>query len=331
MAPGKVDVVSLRAFRETGFYMRVAWSAEEALARAIDARLMVPDLPKRSYYFRRNRIARMLRRSWPNFGRDLLLFDCRRDVMLFLMWCDFAVGDVLANPRRRKWVYLFDTWEPQWAQIGKYMKEWRNIGGVMFSSSQAAEHFREIMPFPVFWCPQAADAREFEIPAPPAKRARSIVNIGRPNRALDDFFIRFAERHGFRYVSQRTPLGTIFKYRADFVRELLGSSIVVVHPRNIDSPEVTGKVSMLTARYFEAYQSGAVVCGFKPNSGEFEKVLGDYPFVEFTGEKAFQEELLEQLKNPRVWAEARNRALKEHSWDARASMMGSWIAEGMRG
>lgn len=242
------------------------------------------------------------------------------------MGCDFSVWDIMTNPRRRKWVYFFDSWEPDWKTIEDYIKDWRNVGAVFFSSSQTVDHFKERFDFPVIWCPQAGDAKEFENYIPLEERPNQIINIGRPNCRLNDFFSSFAERKKFRYFSQKSNLDIIFYHRVDFLNALLTSKIIIVHPRNIDSPEVTGRVSLLTARYFEAYQAGAIVCGFKPNSGEFEKVFGEYPFVEFSNERQFEEQLLEQLRHPGVWLEARNKALMEQCWDERVKMINSHIS-----
>jgi hypothetical protein len=77
---------------------------------------------------------------------------------------------------------------------------------------------------------------------------------------------------------------------------------------------------MLTARYFEAYLSGAVVCGIKPSSGEFDAVLHGLPFVEYRDAASFAEELKQALANRSPWIAARNEILRRHTWTNRAQV-----------
>jgi hypothetical protein len=306
--------------------MNAAWSAEEALARHTGGRLRVPDLFSRQYLFRQNRIARWIRKGSPGFGQDALLFDFGREVVIFLMWCDKMVSEVLKSPGRRKWLYIFDSWEPDWNAVEVFLQSATNVGAVFFSSSQAAAHFDAILEVPVLWCPQAADPKEFNSVSGSAERLPQILNIGRANRTLGEFFRGFSGRSGLALLSQNETMDILFPDRASFVQALGRSRIVVVHPRDMDAPEQTGSVSMLTARYFEAFMSGAVVCGFKPRSGEFEQVFREYPFVEYRDPGSFERDLLEELGRPERWASARERALEEHSWDARARLIAVQIA-----
>ena len=48
-----------------------------------------------------------------------------------------------------------------------------------------------------------------------------------------------------RYLCQIEDERVLFSDRKDFLGALEQSQIVVVHPRNVDSPEITGSVSML--------------------------------------------------------------------------------------
>ena len=74
---------------------------------------------------------------------------------------------------------------------------------------------------------------------------------------------------------------------------------------------------MLTARYFEAFQSGAVVCGFRPESREFEAVLDGFPFVDFTSPGAFERNLLRCMRSPGDWRQASIEIQENHTWEKR--------------
>lgn len=298
--------------------MDVAFEAEDAMSSHKGVCCMSPDFTVRDYWLKRNRIARNLTRFCPHWSPDIFI-GCGYNLFFFLMWCDKRVFATMRNPRKRKWVYIFDSWEPHWESIKHEMMQWRNIGAVYFSSSQTADYFRSLMTFPIRWCPQATtfsatvDADVFDLADDQLQRS-VVLNIGRSNAILSAFFEKFCTRHGMEYIYQKDPEQILFPNRNSFYRILKRSRIVVVHPRNIDSPEVTGCVSMLTARYFEAYHSGSVVCGFKPSSGEFERVMDGLPFVEYHDPVQFESDLLQALNQPEIWHAAREKIRSEHSW-----------------
>jgi hypothetical protein len=312
-----LNVISFRKF-EKGYFMDVACDAENALAALPGNRLLAPDYPVREYVLTRNRVARTLLRHAPGWSPDLFM-GCGGHRFFFLMWCDRRVFPLMRNASIKKSAYLFDTWEPDWAWMESEMAGWRNIGAVYFSSSQAARHFKPRLPYAVRWCPQATTVPQ--APRVQSSGQRVVLNIGRPNKTLSAFFKSFCAEQGMTYLSQDTVEGILFASRRDFLDTLLRSAIVVVHPRNIDSPEMTGAVSMLTSRYFEAYHSGGIVCGFKPQSGEFEQVLADYPFIEFTDAQRFKAQLLAALDQPEPWRQACERAQREHTWAQRAQLI----------
>ena len=225
---------------------------------------------------------------------------------------------LLQDADRRKWLYLFDTWEPDWADIEKRLATAQNLHTVYMSSSQAVDHFKGRLDCNVHWLPQAATSNEFHHSARDwSLKTNTILNIGRSNQVLDQFFDRFAAKHGWEYIKPEIRGGVRFASRNDFLQTLYRSKIVVVHPRNLEYPEATGCVSMLTARYFEAYQSAGVVCGFKPHSGEFEQVLGDFPFVEFGDPQLFEQSLLAAVREPAPWLAAEQQCRAEHTWEQR--------------
>jgi hypothetical protein len=238
--------------------------------------------------------------------------------MLFLMGLTKEIMPVLRDPSCRKHIYLFDTWEPDWEFIEAMLRSAKSLHCVLMSSSQAAEHFRERLDCMVHWVPQAAISSEFSPQALNwSRKKKRILNIGRTNRRLNDFFLAFSEKHGFEYLRDEYPGQMMFKTRSAFLQALYESQIVVVHPRNREYPEFTGRVSMLTARNFEAYQSGGIVCGFRPDSGEFESVFDGFPFVDFIDAEQFEVALLSELKNADRWVAASEKCMDQHTWERR--------------
>ena len=313
----KMDVVSLRG-DSSHCAMKVLFDAETELADFYGGRLIVPNLEWRSWFFRNNRIARNIRQFIPSIGQKLLP-DVGLRVFLFFMGPHHQFDELLCDPRRKTWVYLFDVWEPAWPAIETWMRTWSNIGCVWFASSQAADHFHPRVPFPVAWLAQAADSTEFVTQDIASFQARNntVFNIGRSHGVLTEFFKNFSSRHHLTYLHEISDGQTLFERRSDWIANLCRSKIVVVHPRNLSHPNVTGSVSMLTARYFEAYNSGAIVCGLKPTSGEFDRVLQGFPFIVYRDAESFERELLAALADPSPWQTARKRIRREHNWQAR--------------
>jgi hypothetical protein len=320
----KFEIYSTRGLQD-GCFMPVAWGAEEAFARLTGARIVTGWVPSRR---RRSKLGRLMARVRDVIGascfRGIVSEKSKGDVVLFLMGLSKDVLPLLNDSSRRKWLYLFDTWEPGWQVTEDVLRGATSLQCVYMPSSQSVEHFRGRLQCDVQWLPQAGIGSEFSVKGLGwGQKTKTILNIGRTNHVLDEFFLRFSQKHGFRYLRDEYPGQVLFKTRDAFLSALDQSQIIVVHPRNLEYPEVTGRVSMLTARNFEAYQSAGVVCGFKPDSGEFERVFDGFPFVEYSA--SFESDLLAAVQQPQVWADASRRCLREHTWDCRLGAMAAEI------
>ena len=64
----------------------------------------------------------------------------------------------------------------------------------------------------------------------------------------------------------------------------------------------------------------------KPSSGEFERVLGGLPFIEYSEPERFEWDLLEALKRDEIWEYARSKVLDAHTWQTRTKRILSDIA-----
>ena len=154
-----VRILSTRGY-ESGCWMPVAWAAEDAFAAVSNADVFAPDLERRKYWFRNNRVARSLVTAWPSLQKRIY-GPLGSSVVLFLMALDNNFMPLIQDEDRKKWIYLFDTWEPDWREIERKLSTGRNIQAVYMSSSQAAEHFQGRLPFQINWLPQAAISHEF--------------------------------------------------------------------------------------------------------------------------------------------------------------------------
>jgi hypothetical protein len=319
-----LHVLSTRGLQD-GCFMPVSWAAEEAFSKVTNSRILNVFETQPTG----NRIGVLKFRLEQIAKRLKLRFLCKADpnAVLFLMGFSKSILPILKSCNINKWIYLFDSWEPEWADMESIINSSYSIRHLFLSSSQATEHFRKRLAIGVDWIPQAAIASEF---SPEAlqweEKSNTILNIGRSNSVLDSFFSEFATRHGFTYLRDEYPGQVKFKTRSDFLRALYSAKIVVVHPRNMQYPLQTGCVSMLTARNFEAYQSGGVVCGFKPQSGEFDTVLKDFPFIEYENSQQFECSLLSAIKNPSLWTTALLQTKRFHTWEKRAHQMKSIIS-----
>jgi hypothetical protein len=304
---------------QDGCFMPVAWAAEDAFAKVTGATIVSGWATSSSDQGRFQRLLRRLQSALTVSRFEVAVPSSSQDVMLFLMGLSKAVLPILRDPSYRKWLYLFDTWEPGWQLTEDILRSAESLQCVFMSSSQSVEHFRGRLKCDVQWLPQAAISTEFS--PPPivwSKKRKTILNIGRTNRVLNEFFIQFSQKHGFEYLRDRFPAEARFKTRASFLDALHSAMIVCVHPRDLDHSSETGCVSMLTARNFEAYQSGGVVCGFKPGSGEFDRVFPGLPFIEFHNAGQFESQLLSALTRPEPWISTINTIRQNHTWESRS-------------
>lgn len=310
------DIVSTRSY-ECGVWMPVEWAAEDALKSITGNRIVSPNLPRREYWLKQNTLARTLGKFTPHLSEKMFV-GLSDNLFLFMMALRKRFMPLLEDASHKKLIYLFDTWEPGWKELERSLNRAKGVQAVLMSSLQATAHFQGRFSFPVSWLPQAANSKEFNLTAGEwSKKKNIILNIGRTNKLLNVFFEKFAEKHGYEYIRPLVYGEVNFQSREELLKVLHQSKIVVVHPHNLDSPEITGCVSTLTARYFEAYQSSAVVCGFKPSSNEFDEVLTGMPFVSYEEPKSFETGLLDALEHPGKWIDAGLRCQSMHTWERR--------------
>lgn len=224
---------------------------------------------------------------------------------------------ILGDSKPAKIVYIFDVWEPQFNCWYEEMKHWKNVHIVYFAFKQSNEYFRNKFQFGTEWMPQAIDIKKF-YEFRNIKKARLIVQVGRKDKDLHTFFLRFAQKYSMDYIYEKEKGEVIAPQRRDYIKLISKASIFVISPQNFDYQKKTGSVSTVTAKYYEGYASSSLVVGKKTSSDEFDLLFKGYPFVEYKKDEAqFEQEILSMLEEKVDVFELIER---DHTWNKRVEM-----------
>lgn len=251
---------------------------EDAVAAASDADL-VP-VPLRS---RRAQVQGLLR-GRPT--RRVTTPRSRYDVCLLVAMAPYWVPSLryIRNLRRsadRIVVYLFDSWLSDLPTLRADRGVWSLVHDLFVSFPHAVGPYSEQLSCRVHYLPQAIDERWFH----PYRKERPIdvLSIGRRLPMVHERLLEISRYRDSFYFFQthQAPMAIDLRENQELLGRLCQSARVHVSWSVDQSPQRAGEGVAVTARWFEAAASGAVVIGGAPRTEEFQRL---FPYPGFVRE-----------------------------------------------
>ena len=183
---------------------------------------------------------------------------------------------------KSKTLWMYDAWEPLFDSIEKTIRNY-NINILLTASKQSADYFDglKINNFKAQWVPEAVDVTKYRF-VDYKNRTIDVLQLGRKWNEYHEKIKPIEASLVYRYEKQAGTI--IFKTREDFLDGLAHSKISICVPSTITHPEITGKISTVTNRFFQSMASKCLIVGKLPSDMIH---LFDYnPIIEIDDENA---------------------------------------------
>lgn len=181
-------------------------------------------------------------------------------------------------------VYLFDSWVSDLDVVRRHHAAWSLVDDVFVSFPHAVAAYSRELDCRIHYLPQAIDPRWFH--ARREERPIDVLSIGRRLEPVHKRLLELADQRDWFYYYQtvRAPQAIDLRENQRLLGRLCQSSRVHVS-WSVDSTTQRRAEdgSAITARWFEAAASGAVVIGREPRSEEFRRL---FPYDDFVHEIA---------------------------------------------
>lgn len=219
-------------------------------------------------------------------------------------------------------LYCFDTWEPQyehWQGLFSHIP----LKAVFLAYRQSYEHFSRIFDF-CHYLPQSWDDSVFHDQGVP--KTRIFLQMGRRVESIHRMIMDYMQARGIEdtpqnYTYRRSPDEVTFPTIQATARAVAESRFMVCAPRSVDDPAFTGNVQDVTARFYEAMASKALIIGYKPRP-VFDELFPADAMVELNPDGSdFAEKIDFFLTHPEEYNRIVERnyelVMREHTWAAR--------------
>ena len=164
-------------------------------------------------------------------------------------------------------LYCFDTWEPKYEEFEKIFKKIRPQY-LFCTYLKSAEHFKRVLSETrVYWLQQSMDKTVFYDYGEEKKRL--FIQMGRKNESLHHYVFEYLdhnkiENNNKNYNYMKENKKPIYKNKFDLAKNINATKFFITAPQNIDNYKITGNISEVTARYFEAMAAKSLIVGYKP-------------------------------------------------------------------
>ena len=232
-------------------------------------------------------------------------------------------------------IYCFDTWESEytyWEDAFKKIKPYC----VFFAYKESHLYFKE-KGIRTGFVPQSMD-EQFFFPHNVSKE-RLFMQMGRKNTKIHDMIIGYLERHNIldtddNYVYERHLANIIYPDTMDLAENISRTRFFVCAPQSLENSKLTGKISDVTARFYEAMACKAIIIGFKPDT--YDELFPSDSMIELNPDGSdFDEKIDELINNVEEYDEKVNvnyQYLQEkHRWKNRLDSMLEIVKEYEKG
>lgn len=201
---------------------------------------------------------------WQNKKEARLCF-CEGASLRFDTFPDYLTYEIIPM--------FWDCWPKYWGVTEKWIKK-HNVRTVFFTSSQTADHFRQIFPERnIFHIPEAIETGLYKDEKKLSDRTIDYLEFGRCSRIVDSskFDSSISVLSSF---NEKSGLAT----RTDLINALSNSKITIALTRLDNQLEIAEGIDTLTQRYWECMLSGVVLLGRAPQ--ELIDFIGYDPTVQ---------------------------------------------------
>lgn len=217
-------------------------------------------------------------------------------------------------------IYCFDVWETMYKKYSEILKIIKPKM-IFFAYKEAYLHFKK--QYMSFFVPQSMD-ETFFYPRHIKKR-RLFIQIGRKNEKIHNLIIKYLNKNNIKlddtsYIYEKEKGKILFPSTDDLAVEIAASKYFVAAPQSCENSLLTGRVSDVTARFYEAMACKTLIIGYKPDT--FDDLFPCDAMVDLNGvEEDFGNIISWYENNPKEYQRIVNRnyeyLVKYNTWRVR--------------
>lgn len=257
---------------------------------------------------------------------DLLI--CRKVKEKRVLFIAMGIGDLFEYKKElcaiaknhELGIYCFDVWQSQYET---YEKLFEDICPTMifFAYKEACHHFSQ--KYTCFFVPQSMDERFFY--PRDVEKTRMFIQIGRRNEEIHQMIEAYLSAHSMtqsdeNYLYEKKKGCIIFPDTNDLAIGIAQTKYFVGAPQSRENKALTGDISDVTARFYEAMACKTLIIGYKPDT--FDELFSSDAMVDLSENGASFDEIISYFeKNPqeytRIVEENYRLLIQKHLWKHR--------------
>lgn len=164
-------------------------------------------------------------------------------------------------------IYCFDSWESRYERMEAVFNYVRP-DYIFLAYRKSVEYFNKVYSN-VYWIPQSMDTNYFfdrDI-----EKTRLFMQMGRRTESLHMMVLDYMAKKGIEdipdnYVYERKKGKIIFEETNELADNICKTKYFICAPACIDNSSITGNISEVTARFYEAMACKTLIVGFKPDT-----------------------------------------------------------------
>lgn len=154
------------------------------------------------------------------------------------------------------------------------------------------------------------------------------MQMGRKNSSLDEFAHRYITKKGLQdsdYIRELKKGEIIYPEFSDLGEAIAKTSFFILSPRDVDDKIFTGKISDVTARFYEGMASKTLLIGYKPKDTFDELFPYENAMIEVEGYEDFCNKIDYYLSHPEEYQKIIDHnyeyLMANHRWKNRVRQM----------
>lgn len=219
-------------------------------------------------------------------------------------------------------IYCFDVWESEyyiWEKCFNYI----DPDFIFFAYKEACEAFGKKGKWSTYFVPQSMDERFFH--ERNIDKSRLFMQMGRKNMSVHNMILNYLSSHGIEdtdnnYLYSRAKDKLVCPDTNDLAENICRSYFFVCAPQSMENSKLTGKVSDVTARFYEAMACKTLIIGYKPDT--YDDLFPSDSMIELDPDGSdFEEKVNLYLNDQKLYNETVERnyrlLMENHKWKNR--------------
>lgn len=195
-------------------------------------------------------------------------------------------------------LYCFDTWEAQYNEWNELFQK-INPAHIFLAYKSSTEYFSQIREN-IHFLPQSMDETFFH--SREIKKQRLFMQMGRKNTNIHNMILSYLKKQNLdnmneNYVYEKEKGKIIYPDTNELAENICKTKYFVCAPQSLENKQLTGNISDVTARFYEAMACKSLIIGFKPNT--YDLLFPKDSMVELKDDGSNFEEVITYFeKNP---------------------------------